>query len=85
LEDHHADGVRDDVVELARDPCPLFGHRDPRGRVPLQLGRDRAHLRLLGLLGTLAHDKLTTTGGGDRHPADRPAAPRSRARRGRLT
>ena len=57
LEDHHADGVRDDVVELARDPCPLFGHRDPRGRIPLHFGRARAHLRRLGLLGTLADGK----------------------------
>ena len=54
LQHHHADGVGDDVVELARDPRTLLGHRDPRGRVPLPLGLGRAHLRRLGLLGPLA-------------------------------
>ena len=36
LEDHHADRVGDDVVELAGDPRPLLGHRDagPPPRAP---------------------------------------------------
>jgi len=41
LEHHYADGVSDDVVQLARDPGPLLGHRDPRGRVPRPLGLGR--------------------------------------------
>jgi hypothetical protein len=68
LQDHHADGVRDDVVELARNACALLGHGDPSRRLSFALGEDRphlrrlsvplgegrAHLRRLGLLGTLA-------------------------------
>ena len=68
LKHHHAHGVGDDVVELARDPGSLLGHRDPSGgfslalgegrahlrRLSLPLGEGRAHLRRLGLLGTLA-------------------------------
>ena len=54
LEHHHADGVGDDVVELARDPRPLLGHRDARRCLPLPLGLGRALLGRLGLLGTLA-------------------------------
>ena len=63
LEHHHADGVGDDVVQLARDPRTLLRHRDPRGRVPLPFGLGRAQLRRLRLLGPLAHGKA-------REPAD---------------
>ena len=48
LEDHHADRVGDDVVELARHPGPLLGHRHPGRRLPLPLGPQRAILRDLG-------------------------------------
>ena len=41
LEHHHADGVGDDVVQLARDPGPLLGHRDARGCVPRPFGLGR--------------------------------------------
>ena len=68
LEHHHAHGMGDDVVELARDPRALLGHRDSCGglslalgerrahlrRLSLALGKGRAHLRRLGLFGTLA-------------------------------
>ena len=54
LQHHHADGVGDDVVELARDPGALLGDRDPRRRLPLPLGLGRAFLGRLGLLGALA-------------------------------
>ncbi len=53
LEHHHADGVGDDVVELAGDPRALLGHRDPGRSLALALGPDRAHLGCLGLLGAL--------------------------------
>ena len=43
LEHHHADRVRDDVVQLARDPGALLGDRDAGRRVALPLGlRSRA-------------------------------------------
>ena len=45
--------MRDDVVELAGDPRPLLGHRDPCGGLALPLGLGRAHLRSLCLLGAL--------------------------------
>ena len=64
LEHHHADRVRDDVVQLACDPCTFLGDGDPRGRVPLLLGLCRPHLRRLGLLGSLAQRE-------SRDPADR--------------
>ena len=38
LEHHHADGVGDDVVQLARDARALLGHGDPGGRLALALG-----------------------------------------------
>jgi hypothetical protein len=38
LQHHHADGVRDDVVQLARDPRALLGHGDARRCIPLLLG-----------------------------------------------
>ena len=64
LEHHHADGVRDDVVELARDPSALLGHRDPGRRLPVPLGPAGALLRGLGLLGPLAQGEAD-------EPADR--------------
>ena len=54
LQHHHADGVGDDVVQLARDPRALLGDRDPRRGLALPLGLARALLRRLGLLGALA-------------------------------
>ena len=44
LEHHHADGVGDDVVELARDPRALLRDRDARRCLTLALGLDRALL-----------------------------------------
>ena len=64
LEHHHADGVGDDVVQLARDPRPLLGDGDAGGRVPLPLGLGRAPLGRLGLLGPLAQREA-------REPGDR--------------
>ena len=49
LEHHHADGVGDDVVELAGDPRTLLGHGDACRRLALALGLDRAGLGRLGL------------------------------------
>ena len=54
LEHHHADGVGDDVVELACDPRALLRHRDARRRLALALGLGRAFFRRFGLLGALA-------------------------------
>ena len=54
LEHHHADGVGDDVAQLARDPRALLGHGHPRCRLSLLLGLGRADLRRLCLLGPLA-------------------------------
>ncbi len=53
LEHHHAHRVRDDVVQLARDAGALLGHGDACSRVALALGRGRALLGCLGLLGAL--------------------------------
>jgi hypothetical protein len=57
LEDHHAHRVGDDVVQLARDPCALLGHRDARGRFALAFGLGGADLGRLRLLRTVAEDK----------------------------
>ena len=43
LEDHHADCVGDDVVQLARDARALLCHRDPRRRLALALCLGRAN------------------------------------------
>ena len=53
LQDHHADGMRDDIMELSRDPSAFLGHRDASRRLPLSLGPGRAFLGGLGLLGSL--------------------------------
>ena len=54
LEHHHADGVGDDVVELARDARALLGDGDAGGRVPLPLGPGRTFLCRFGLRCPLA-------------------------------
>ena len=54
LEDHDADGMGDDVVELARDPGALLCHRDARSRLALTLGVECTFLRRVGLGGPLA-------------------------------
>ena len=68
LQHHHADGVGDDVVQLARDPRALLGDRDARGRLPLPLGVRGALLGRLGLLGPLAQGEAG-------EPADREQRP----------
>ena len=52
LEHHHADGVGDDVVELAGDPRALLCHRDACCRLTLALGVGRAFFRRFRLLRT---------------------------------
>ena len=47
LEHHHADGVGDDVVELAGDPRALLRHRDACCRFTLALCLRRTLLRRL--------------------------------------
>ena len=64
LEDHHADRVRDDVVELSGDPAALLGHRDPCRRLSLPLCAGGALLGGLGLLGPLPEGEAD-------EPADR--------------
>ena len=49
LQHHHAHRVRDDVVQLTRDPRPLLGHGEPGRRLALPLGLRRALLGGLGL------------------------------------
>ena len=44
LEHHHADGVGDDVVQLARDPGALLGDGDARGGLAFVLGVNGALL-----------------------------------------
>ena len=62
LQHHHADGVGDDVVQLAGDPRALLGDRDPRRRLALPLGLGGAQLRRLGLLGPLAQGEAGEPG-----------------------
>ena len=50
LEHHHADRVRDDVVQLAGDPRALLGDGEARRRLALALRLRRARLGRLGLL-----------------------------------
>ena len=63
LEHHHADGVRDDVMELSRDARPLLCDRDPSGRLTLALGPGRTCFGRLGLLA--AHPESEARGPGD--------------------
>ena len=44
LDDRDAEVVRDHVVELACDPCPLGRHRLPRALFPLGLCRREVEL-----------------------------------------
>ncbi len=62
LEHHHADGVGDDVVELARDPRAFLGHGDACGRVPFALRDGRAYFRCLSLLGAFAQSEAGNPG-----------------------
>ena len=48
LHDHHAHVVRDEVVQLARDPCALVGHRGLRDDLALALEQLRAGGERLG-------------------------------------
>ena len=57
LKHHHADGVRDDVVELARDARALLGDCDTRRGLALPLRLRRTQLRCVGALGSLAQDE----------------------------
>ena len=57
LEHHHADGVGDDVVQLAGDARALLGDGDAGGGGALPLGLGRPRLRRFGLLRSLAHRK----------------------------
>ena len=57
LEHHHADRVRDDVVELARDSRALLGNRDARGRLALSFRLSRTDLCRFGLLRALSQDE----------------------------
>jgi hypothetical protein len=66
LEHHHADGMGNDVVKLAGNPCTLLCHRDPRDRLALTLGLGRTLLRRFGLLGTLTQG--ITRDPGDHEP-----------------
>jgi len=50
LEDHHADRVGDDVVQLARDPCPFLGDSDAGSRLALPFCPHGTCLRRLSLL-----------------------------------
>jgi hypothetical protein len=54
LEHHHADRVRDDVVQLARDSRSLLGDRDSGGRFAFPFGVARPRLGCLGLRCALA-------------------------------
>src|SRR2546423_2924772 len=47
LHGHHADAVADDVVQLACDARPFFGHGQPRPFLSLPLGACRPLLRLV--------------------------------------
>ena len=50
LKHHHAHGMGNDIVELARDSRALLGDRDTCGGLSLALGERRAHLRRLSLV-----------------------------------
>ena len=49
LEHRHGKAVRDQVVQLARDPCPLVRHGRASGLLPVTLEQSRAGLECLGL------------------------------------
>ena len=50
LRDHHPDAVRDDVVQLARDPRPLLAHGDALALALLALQQRPGAARARGLL-----------------------------------
>ena len=50
LEHHHADGMRDDVVQFACDARSLLRNRNPSGGLSFPLGKHRSHLRCLALM-----------------------------------
>jgi hypothetical protein len=54
LDHDQADGVGDDIVQLARDPRPLVGHRDPRPGLAAR-SRDRPLLEHVSSLPAGAH------------------------------
>jgi hypothetical protein len=56
LHGHDGHGVRDDVVELPRDPLPLLRDRAVRGGRLLALGLPRALGHLAQVLGAAAED-----------------------------
>ena len=62
LQHHHADGVGDDVVQLARDARALLRDGDAGGRLALVLGHSRAFLRRLRLRSPLAHGEAGEPG-----------------------
>ena len=66
LEHHRADGMGNDVVKLAGNPCTLLCHRDTCGRLALAFGLGRTLLRRFGLLGTLTQG--VTRDPGDHEP-----------------
>ena len=49
VQHHDAHRVRDDVVQLTRDPRPFFRHGDPRERLALPFGARGARLGSVGL------------------------------------
>jgi hypothetical protein len=65
LEDHDAQGVGDDVVQLPRDPHALLCDRDARRRLPLALRLPRALLGRVGLRGALAQGEAGEPGDRD--------------------
>ena len=75
LEHHHADGVGDDVVQLARDPRALLGDRDARRGLALALGVRRALLRRLGLRGALAQREAGEPGDREQRPGVKTKSP----------
>ena len=62
LQQHDADRVRDDVVQLVRDPRPLLGHRCMGSLVGLALDLVRATLQR-ALAGTARHMTRPATNG----------------------
>ena len=67
LKHHDADGMRDDVVQLPRDPGALLGHRDAGERVAFTLGVARPLLGCFGLHGSLTHGKAGDPADGEEH------------------
>ena len=81
LEDHDADRVGHDVVQLPGDPGPFLGHGDPGGALALPLGPDRALLRGLRLLGPLVQHEAHQPAHGEEQRGEDEAADRRAAGR----